>query len=417
MKILSYAMPICETNRPEAETHELTVEKWVYGGRGLGRLEGEVVLIPFVLPGERVRVRVERRRSGLGEAALAEVVAASQARVEPPCPYFGRCGGCQYQHASYEAQLEHKAAILRETLQRVGKLPAPEELRVVAAEPYGYRNRAQFHIQGGRIGFRQAGSNRLCPVEKCLICSPRINLALGELLAMAGDSKWPSFVRTLELFTNEVEVQVNILSTERPLARRFFEWCGERLAGADAAILEYAACGERFRVSRRSFFQVNRFLLERLVEEAMKDIAGEEAWDLYAGVGLFSVLLARRFAVVTAVESGAEAARDLKFNAQRASLPIRVLHAAVENFLAGCAHAPEFVLADPPRAGLGPAVVQHLVRLHPPVLAVVSCDPATLARDLAGLTAGGYRLESMTLVDLFPQTYHIETVARLKWSV
>ena len=416
VKILSYAMPVSETNRREAEPRELTVEKWVYGGRGLARSGGEVVLAPFVLPGERVRVRIERRRSGMAEAALEEVVEPSAARVEPPCPYFGRCGGCQYQHAAYEAQLEYKAAILRETLQRVGKLTAPEEIRVTAAEPYGYRNRAQFHIQGGRIGYREAGSNRLCPIEQCRICSPQINFALGELLSMARDPRFPGFVRTLELFTNESEVQLNILSTERPVARRFFDWCREKLPGADAASLEYAACGERFRVSRHSFFQVNRFLLEHLVETALEGAAGEEAWDLYAGAGLFSLPLARRFAAVTAVESGSEAARDLEFNAQRAGLPIRVQRAEVEVFLASCTHTPDFVLADPPRAGLGPAVVRHLIRLHPPVLVVVSCDPATLARDLAGLAAGGYRLEPLALVDLFPQTYHLESVARLRWA-
>jgi len=234
---------------------------------------------------------------------------------------------------------------------------------------------------------------------------------------MTRDPQFPAFVRTIELFTNEAEVQVNILSTERPVARRFFDWCKEKFPGADAASLDYEACGERFRVSRHSFFQVNRFLLDRLVETALEGAAGEEAWDLYAGVGLFSLPLARRFAEVTAVESGAEAARDLEFNAQRAGLSIRVQRAAVESFLASSMRAPDFVLADPPRAGLGPAAVRHLVRLHPPVLAVVSCDPATLARDLAGLAAGGYRLESLALVDLFPQTFHLESVARLTWAV
>jgi 23S rRNA (uracil1939-C5)-methyltransferase len=167
-------------------------------------------------------------------------------------------------------------------------------------------------------------------------------------------------------------------------------------------------------VSRKSFFQVNRFLVERLVETALED-AGQsaEAWDLYAGVGLFTLALAKRFERVTAVEGGAGAARDLEWNARRAGLEVRVEQSLAEPFLARCDRPPDFVLADPPRAGLGAGVVRELVRLRPRELVIVSCDPATLARDLAPLAAAGYRLLRLTMVDLFPQTYHMEVVARL----
>jgi 23S rRNA (uracil1939-C5)-methyltransferase len=403
-----------ETNTQREELHELTVEKWVYGGRGLARREGEVVLAPYVLPGERVRVRIERRRSGLAEAALTAVLSPAQSRVQPPCRYFGRCGGCHYQHAEYGAQLGYKAEILRETIRRTAKLAAPDTIGVVSAAPYGYRNRAQFHIRGGRIGFLEAGSNRLCPVEECAICSPGVNAALRTLRDLVRDRRFPSFVRSLEVFTNESEVQLNVLSAEGHVARRFFDWCEERMAGAGAAWLEYAACGERFRVSRKSFFQVNRFLVERLVETALEDAGqGAEAWDLYAGVGLFTLALAKRFERVTAVEGGAGAARDLEWNARRAGLEVRVEQSLAEPFLARCDRPPDFVLADPPRAGLGAGVVRELVRLRPRELVIVSCDPATLARDLAPLAAAGYRLLKLTMVDLFPQTYHMEVVARL----
>lgn len=186
------------------------------------------------------------------------------------------------------------------------------------------------------------------------------------------------------------------------------------MPGVSAPSLEYTACGERFRVSRHSFFQVNRFLVDRLVEAALEDVqGGAEAWDLYAGVGLFTLALGKRFQSVTAVEGGAGAAKDLELNAERAGTRVQVERSPVEAFLAQCESAPEFVLADPPRAGLGPGVVRELLRLRPAELVIVSCDPATLARDLAGLTAGGYRLSSLALVDLFPQTYHLEAIARL----
>jgi len=219
------------------------------------------------------------------------------------------------------------------------------------------------------------------------------------------DARFPRFVHSVELFTNENDVQVNIVEADRPVSRWFYEWCESTVA------LEYATSFGAFRVSPRSFFQVNRFLVEPLAEAALAGSTGETALDLYAGVGLFALSLARRFKTVTAVESGSSAARDLEINAERAGLSIRIEQARVEDYLANLQNTPDFVLADPPRAGLGKAVVEHLARLAPPKLTIVSCDPATLARDLAALSR--YTIERLTLVDLFPQTYHLETIAHL----
>jgi hypothetical protein len=219
------------------------------------------------------------------------------------------------------------------------------------------------------------------------------------------------FLRSLELFTNEAEVQLNVLETNRPVARRFFDWCAERIPGWAQGPLDYPAAGAIYRVGARSFFQVNRFLIDRLVETALEDAAGETALDLYAGVGLFSLPLARQFGSVTAVEAGSDS--DLRFNAERAGLSLRVEQSTAERFLANLKSAPDFVLLDPPRAGLGKEVVGHLTRLHPRHITIVACDPATLARDLAGLTAGGYSIDRLTLVDLFPQTFHMEAVVRI----
>jgi 23S rRNA (uracil1939-C5)-methyltransferase len=366
--------------------YELSFEKWVYGGDALGRWEGQVVLAPYLVPGETARVEVERKEKGLLRARPIEILTPAPQRVPPPCPYFGRCGGCHYQHTSYPYQLEQKQAILREVLRRVGKLEPPSEIDVIAGEPWGYRNRVQLHAHGGQVGYLEAGSHTLCAIDACPIASPRINQVLREGLDGYG---LPRQVESVELFTNEQEVQ------------------------ASTGVLDYRVGAERYRISRYSFFQVNRFLLDAMVARVVGERSGAEALDLYAGVGLFSIPLARRFTSVTAVESGGAAYRDLQFNAGRAGVAVRAERMASEQFLESVQRTPDFVLADPPRAGLGKNVVRHLLRLRAPRLTIVSCDPATLARDLAPLTAAGYRMERMTLVDLFPQTYHIETVVDL----
>ena len=400
----------------ETETNpvEAVIEKLVYGGRGLARLDGRVALAPFVLPEERVRLKVEAERRGVNEASLVEVLAPAAGRTEPACPLFVRCGGCHYQHALYEVQIEMKRQILREVLARIGKLEAPEQIRAIAGEPWGYRNRTQFHLAGGEIGFFGFGSHHLVPVDRCPISSPRVNEALAALRAMKGERRFPGFIKSIELFTNESDVQVNVLESGRPVSRRFFDWCAEKIPGYAPDAIEYAVGGVEYRVHHRSFFQVSRFLIEPLISAALEGAEGETALDLYSGVGLFAIPLARRFGKVTAVESGQSAVRDLEFNAARAGVAVEVRREAVEAFLEGCEEAPDFVLADPPRAGLGKPAVRQLLRLKPRQVTIVACDPATLARDLAGLVAGGYAIEEITLVDLFPQTFHIETVARLR---
>ena len=391
---------------------EVQVEKLVYGGDGLARLDGRVVFLPFVLPGERARVRAEHEKPGMVRARVVELIEPAADRVAPPCPVFGRCGGCHYQHATYDHQLTAKCAILVEELRRLGKVEPPPEIAVVSGEPWGYRNRVQLHIGQGRLGYLEARSHKLCAVEHCPIASPKLNEAIASLNRMLRDPRWPRFVRSIELFTDEQQLQLNVVETERPVARRYFEWCAENIPGMVDGPLDYQG---RFRVSRNSFFQVNRFLVDQLVETALGDAQGESAVDLYAGVGLFSLPLARSFGTVTAVEPGSAAVRDLEFNAARAGLTnLRTAEQTAEAFLTGLEQPPTLMLLDPPRAGLGKLVVRRLCELRPPEIVIVACDPATLARDLSGILAAGYEIAEMTLVDLFPQTYHLETVVRLK---
>ena len=388
------------------------MEKLVYGGDGLARLDGRVVFTPFVLPGERVRVQAEREKPGLIHARTAEILEASANRIAAPCPVFGRCGGCHYQHAPYEDQLAFKRAILEEELLRLGKITPPEEIAAIAGEPWAYRNRVQLRVESRRLGYLEMRSHKLCAVERCPIASPKLNQAIEILGRMLHDPKWPRMVRSLELFTDESGLQLNVLETDRPVARRFFEWCAENIPGMVEGALDYHG---QYRVSRGSFFQVNRFLLQQLVEEAMAGAEGDSAFDLYAGVGLFVPALASRFGRVTAVESGAGAARDLQFNAERA-VPAKVHVEArmVEEFLQEQQRPADFVLVDPPRAGLGKAVMRRLAELQPRQIVMVACDPATLARDLAGLVASGYGIARMAMVDLFPQTYHLEAIVHLR---
>lgn len=380
----------------------------------MARLDGRVVFVPFVLPGETVRLNV----GGDVHAKLIEVITPLAERVAPVCPLFTRCGGCHYQHAAYEFQLARKVEILREQLRRVGKIEYAGEIATISGPPLGYRNRAQFHISNGSIGYLAPRSHTLVPVAgECPVASPKLNEALAALREKLHDPQFPRFVRSIELFTNETDVQVNIVESDKRVARWFFDWVGSVEA------IEYQTGVGTFRVGPRSFFQVNRFLIEKLVEAALGDFAGDavggafrgSALDLYAGVGLFAVPLAKRFGEVTAVEANRGAARDLEFNASRAGVSVRTGHARVKDFLATAHHNPgqfDFIVADPPRAGLGKTVAQHLVHLAAPKIAIVSCDPATLARDLAMLK--DYEIEKLTLVDLFPQTYHMETVAHLR---
>jgi 23S rRNA (uracil1939-C5)-methyltransferase len=387
----------------DVQQHDIKIDKWVYGGEGLGRVDGRVVLVPAVLPGEIARIKT----SDDVHARLVEVLTPAPERVAAPCPLFAICGGCHYQHAPYEYQLARKVEILREQLQRVGKIKFEGEIDVISGPPLGYRNRAQFHVAEGKIGYLAARSHELVPVEgECPVCSPRLNLALSAIRDKLNDPRFPRFVQSLEIFTDETDVQINVIESERAVARRFYDWCESKQA------IDYSTSLGTFRVSSRSFFQVNRFLVEKLVEAALPVEGGESALDLYAGVGLFALPMAQRFRSVTAVESGSSAAHDLEFNASRAGAAVKMEQARVEDFLAGLETTPEFVLADPPRAGLGKDVVGCLRRLAPPRMTIVSCDPATLARDLAGLI--GYQIESLTLVDLFPETFHLEAVAKLR---
>ncbi len=404
--------------RIECVRAKVRVEKLVYGGAGLARHGEETLLVPFVLPGDRVEVELGKRTGGVRQASVVGWTESAGDRAEAPCAVFGTCGGCHYQHVPYEQECRYKTGILRETLRRIGGLDWTDEIEVASAQPWAYRNRTQLHlgISDGdrRPGFLGAASHTHVPVSECPINGPKLNELHLVLADMVTDRRFPKSLRTVEIFTNGHQTQLNLPRRPGPLPRKFWAWCADRFGvGGPGVPLDYACGGDVFRVSGRSFFQVNRFLAGKVAELALADVPGGLAVDLYCGVGLLTLPLARTCESVIGVDVAESAVRDLQSNAARAGLGIRAVHAGVGDFLRGFQDRPDVIVADPPRAGLGPGVVEQIVRLAPPDLRLVSCDPSTLARDMQLLRAGGYAVQRIHLVDMFPQTYHIETVAFL----
>ena len=406
-------MPPFTTDTPGKQAGaEVEIEKLVYGGDGLARVDGQIVFVPFVVPGEKVQVRTERVKTGLLRAKELRVLEPSFSRTAPSCEYFTRCGGCHYQHFNYEMQLEQKQLILRETLRRLASIEYQEEIAVISGPPWNYRNRIQLHFSDGKSGFHQAGSHTICPIDHCPISSPLLVEAIAKLSGAVKAPQWPRFLHSMELFTNEEQLQLTIGDTDRPIAARFFEWCATFLPALAPGSINYNVAGYNFQISRGSFFQVNRFLVDSLVDEAMRGRSGQHAVDLYAGVGLFSLAMSKRFEQVQAIERGGPAFRDLEQNGG-ASPSLQAIKGSAEEFLRSLEVAPDLLLADPPRAGLGREITTEILRLLPQFLTIVSCDPATLSRDLKALQPA-YGIERLAMADLFPQTYHFETVAHLQ---
>lgn len=425
---------------------KLRIEKAIYGGAGLARasegaLTGKTVFVPFALPGELVEARIAEDRRGFANAELDAVLEASATRTTPPCPYFGTCGGCHYQHADYPQQVEMKSAILRETLERahIEHLPA---ISAVFGEPLGYRNRIRLHIQRSPFAlcYKKRSSHENLAVTECPIAAPLLQQGLQAALRADAALKIGEQFDEMEFFANSDQNELLLslwtsrasrdgdetlthicetLRAELPAltgAAVFSSEGKKLLAQWGESALSYTVAGENYRVSTGSFFQVNRFLIDEIVELVTKDQKGKLAWDLYAGVGLFARALAQSFQQVVAVESASRSSADLKHNFQDTSH--RVLEAATLDFLRmqRGKPAPELVVVDPPRGGLGAEVASLLAKIRPRQIVYVSCDPATLARDLRGLTQSGYHLKNLYMIDMFPQTYHLESIAMLSYG-
>jgi 23S rRNA (uracil1939-C5)-methyltransferase len=418
------------------------LEKALYGGLTEGLAGKKTVHVAFALPGEWVELDGDELRS---------VLVPSADRMAPGCAHFGSCGGCQYQHASYSAQTELKAGILRDLFAAEGLTELPQ-IQPHTAEPWGYR----ISVVAGtaQVGYSRRASNEFLPIAMCPIATPLLWHAAESLTRLAGEDavvkRWLSAATEVEFFctSDESRLQMSLFLRDADTARfekEGFTGLCERLKAAvpeltgagvkldpelsrrtrrgwdganwGATGLNYDAAGTKYWVSRGAFFQVNRYLVEELVALVAANRTGTLAWDLFAGVGLFSQALSARFAQVVAVEGGEVAALDLAQLERKTGGKVQAVHAPTLDFLRAQVlqrTRPELIVMDPPRHGVGAEGCTLLGRLRVPELVYVSCDPVTLARDLKVLTGAGYRIDELHMVDLFPQTFHMETVVVLR---
>jgi 23S rRNA (uracil1939-C5)-methyltransferase len=432
---------------------KLQIEKAVYGGAGLahqteGEDAGKAVFVPFTLPGEIVEARLLEQRNAFAETSLIQVLTASSNRVLPRCAHFGECGGCQYQHAAYPAQVQMKVAILQETLERAGLTSLPA-IQARTGEPWAYRNRTRLRVAEleaiVRVGYNRRGSNEFLAIRECPISAPLVWRAAQALMQIAEEGSAPArLLRAaveVEFFTTGDEKKLQMTLFLQRAQPGFAAFCERlqalvpELAGGGVSLfpssesqrrtqrprtletwgadgLNYPVAGEGYWVSRGGFFQVNRFLVDELVRIVTEGRRGAIAWDLYAGVGLFSRALARAFQQVVAVEASAgDLSRSFKGPGKRAAETTTV------EFLRGAVvqrERPDLIVMDPPRAGVGAEPCSLLAGISSPEIVYVSCDPVTLARDAKLLVAAGYNIAEIHMVDMFPQTFHLETVMILR---
>ncbi|MEE8120812.1 MAG: class I SAM-dependent RNA methyltransferase [Anaerolineales bacterium] len=402
------------------ETLELTLTGNAYGGESFGRdVDGRMVFVPFTLPGEVVRVRLVETHQRWARALPEKWIEASDQRIEPRCPHFQTCGGCHYQHIPYALQLEIKAEIVRDQLARIGGFEDPPvQLPIPSPEPWNYRNNMRFHLtEDGKLGFVTFAGQRVFRVEECHLPEQEL-IDLWTQLDLAP-------TKTIEEISlrngGEGEQMVILHGTDAPDLEISIEspssvvWTSPSgdfiLAGQDHLYFDLSR--GLFRVSALSFFQVNTEMIPELVQQATALLSiqpGQTVFDLYAGVGLFSAAIAESGAHVVAVEESPHACRDFSFNLDRFT-HIELYESSVGLALPQIKPQPDAVLIDPPRSGLSRTALDSLLERSSSRIVYVSCDPATLSRDGKRLRAGGYSLESITPIDLFPQTFHIETIS------
>lgn len=396
---------------------EFDVDDMAHGGEAVGRHEGKAVFVGGAIPGERVRVSIVREKSNWARADLEEVLTQASARVTPPCPHFNACGGCQWQYMSYDEQLKWKSSIVAGQLRHIGGESEPDIAPIVASSsPFGYRNRMTFHVENGDPGLYRHRTEHLVPISACLLLVP----ALGELYDGLGDLSG----------VHEVTLRIGVASGERMVLIRgripeqASRWAASvvRLAGRrfepviGAPYVHDEVAGVRFRISGPAFFQINTAGAESLVElvtDALQPSGSDTLLDAYAGVGLFAATVGKSAGRVIAVESSGVALADLRHNLSEAGVSNQeVIRGRFEEVTPAISWS--LAVCDPPRTGLGEQGVSAVRAGGPRRIAYVSCDPASLARDTRLLVAAGYRLVRATPVDLFPQTFHVETVAEFE---
>jgi 23S rRNA (uracil1939-C5)-methyltransferase len=370
------------------------------------RHEGEVVFAPYLIGGEEAVVRIRERRRGYPTAEVESILRASPHRVEPRCPLFGRCSGCQWQHIEYKHQLELKRRVVSHQLERVPVVPdSPVAPTLGSADPWEYRNHGRFTVDEGRLGFVRRDDRRFIEVARCDIMHPRINDVMERLSRHRVESTQCNI---------RVGVRSEGLLVQPRLPPGFGVDSGQRH-------YEEIIFDRRLRISAASFFQVNIPQAERLIDVVTKRLQPREdlvVLDTYAGVGTFATVLAPLVHKVIAVEVSGPALRDARINAEGVT-NIEVVEGAAERVLAGLDAQPGAVILDPPRAGCRRPVIRALRAARPARIVYVSCNPATLGRDLGRLCdplreGAAYRVEHVQPIDMFPHTRHVEAVATLR---
>ncbi len=402
-------------------TLELT--DMAHGGSALGRADDKVIFVRYAIPGERVLAEIVEDKGRFANAVPVEILEPSRFRVDPPCPYFGSCGGCHWQHIDYPAQLDFKAAVMRDQLERIGRFDAPQVAHTIySPDEWRYRIHATFTpLEDGRLGFWSDDNAHVVPVDDCLICRPEIADMLEALEfepeMMAGIEK----VRLqaggdgegmVILYARDDEIPPGLVLDRAGVSVNFVLPDNEpvNLIGESHALYEIG--GRAFRVTAGGFFQVNAPQAEALIEQVLDRLAlegRESVLDLYAGVGLFTTFIAEQASLVTAVESYPPAVTDADLNAGDLE-NVDLIEGAVDDVLPLLSEPYDAVVVDPPRAGLSHEVSDALIAGAPPKIVYVSCDPATFARDARKLCAAGYHMGDVQPVDMFPQTFHIESV-------
>lgn len=388
----------------------------------MARIDGNTLFVALAAPGDRARVRITRIQGRTAFAEIDELLEPSPQRIEPACPYFGRCGGCDFQQLAYEAQLAAKVTMIDDCLRRIAGIPEPPVLNITPSpEPVGHRSRAEWQISADRsaLGYYERNSHTIVDALECPVLVSDLAVAFSRVRAR--------FERGKRGEGSSKQLHAATAGGKVSLSPPY--------AGLELHTVEAEISGERFRYNAECFFQTNLGVLPAMIEETLR-FAGEAhersrdaneqvggpakstAVDLYSGVGLFTISLARRFDRVTGVEIHALAASFAEQNVERAGLTnVRLTSMPVERWLATRGRSLKHVgliVVDPPRSGLGTTVVDSLIHMRPAYIAYVSCDPATLARDIKGFLAGGYRLARVEAFDMFPQTHHVEAIAHLQ---
>jgi len=402
----------------------VTIEKLIFGGDALAHIpDGRAVFIPFVLPGEKVQIRLVEDKPRFARGMPVEIIQASPERITPKCPHFTTCGGCHYQHIPYERQLEFKLEILRDQITRIGKLQDPPLRKIIPSpSPWNYRNNIQFHPSiDGDLCFMDVQGHGLIKIEECHLPLDGINEIWSQVHLESGSGISRLSFRQdsreeIMLLLEGIDETAPDFEMDLPISAAYLNNYGEitNLAGEDALLFQVAE--HELRVSPESFFQVNTAQAENMVlyinQMMPTQSSNLKILELFSGVGLFSIFLASQAEKLVAIESSSSACFDFAVNLDHFN-NVDLYEGTVEDVLPGLDFSPDLVLLDPPRSGLEKEARLALFNLNCPNIIYISCDPATLARDLKHFIEAGYELSEIQAFDLFPHTYHIESISHL----